>query len=104
MDYTSTGAAKSLTPSGDPRVSPSSPAGQVIANAPNQTAQMMAPDGSVSTVKAGDVPHYIQLGAKVVGQSGGPPPPQYNQPSAFGSLAAPPSAGGSAYRQEGMAI
>lgn len=94
-DYTSNGAPKSLTPPGDPRVSPSSPAGQVIQNAQSGSAQMMAPDGSVSTVQAKDVPHYVQLGAKVVGQSlpGGP--------SAFGSLAAPQSAGVSAYRQEG---
>lgn len=105
-DYTSNGAPKSLTPPGDPRVSPSSPAGQVIQNASNQTAQMMGPDGSIETVKASDVPHYIQLGAKVVGQSGGPPPQ-------YGSLAAPPPSsngsgfltqlGRSAYQKSGMA-
>ncbi len=70
-DYTPTGGPASITPAGDPRVSPSSPAAQFITNTHDQPVQLRAPDGSVSSVPASQVTHYLQRGATLVSGQGG---------------------------------
>ncbi len=92
IDYTATGGPASITPAGDPRVSPSSPAAQFIDSTRTQPVWMTAPTGERQQVPANQVQHYIDRGAKLdpgQGMTGGPqtvqPPPTTTQ-SAGGGL------------------
>jgi hypothetical protein len=59
------GSPGSLTPVGDPKVSPKSPAGQFIANTKTQPVWMTSPNGERGQVPANLIQHYLELGAQL---------------------------------------
>lgn len=64
-DYTKSGMPASITPPGDPRVSPTSPAAKFIDEHRTQPVWMTAPSGERQQVSANLIQHYLDLGAKL---------------------------------------
>ena len=68
------GSPGSITPLGDPQVSPHSPAAQFIANTRESPTWIIGPDGVRGQVPANQVQHYLDKGATLVpgqGSQGG---------------------------------
>jgi hypothetical protein len=59
------GSPGSITPAGDPQVSPKSPAAQFIANTRTQPVWMTSPTGERAQVPANQVQHYLDLKATI---------------------------------------